>query len=75
VPLDFFRYDYETIEQEPYLLAKSTVHMSTDVYGIEAGELLYSIDLIIHAAESREEVMSEATRAIAGRLRKDGLVR
>ena len=75
VPLDFFRYDYETIEQEPYLLAKSTVHMATDVYGIEAGALLYSIDLIIHAAESREEVMSEATRAIAGRLRKDGLVR
>jgi hypothetical protein len=75
VPLDFFRYDYEEIEQEPYLVAKSTVHMSTDVYGVQAGELLYSIDIIIYGAESREEVMAEATRAIAGRLRKDGLVR
>jgi hypothetical protein len=74
-PLDFFRYDYEVVEPTSALVSASAVTLSTDVYGVESGRLLYSMDTVIPARESRLEIIDEAARSIAGRLRKDGLVR
>ena len=74
-PLDFFRYDYEVVEPTSQLVPASAVTLSTDVYGVESGRLLYSMDTIIPARESRLEIIDEAARSIAGRLRRDGLVR
>ena len=74
-PLDFFRYDYEVVEPTSALVPASAVTLSTDVYGVESGRLLYSMDTIVPARESRLEIIEEASRSIAGRLRKDGLVR
>jgi hypothetical protein len=74
-PVDFFRYDYKVIEPTSGLVPASAVTLSTDVYGVEKGRLLYSMDTIIPARESRLEIIDEAARSIAGRLRKDGLVR
>jgi hypothetical protein len=74
-PLDFFRYDYEEVEPSSELVPASAVTLSTDVYGVEKGRLLYSMDTIIPARESRLEIIEEASRSIADRLRRDGLVR
>jgi len=74
-PVDFFRYDYKVVEPTSELVPASAVTLSTDVYGVESGRLLYSMDTIIPARESRLEIIDEAARSIAGRLRKDGLVR
>jgi hypothetical protein len=74
-PLDFFRYDYEVVEPTSALVQASAVTLSTDVYDVENGRLLYSMDTVIPARESRLEIIDEAARSIAGRLRKDGLVR
>jgi hypothetical protein len=56
-------------------VSASAVTLSTDVYGVESGRLLYSMDTVIPARESRLEIIDEAARSIAERLRKDGLVR
>lgn len=74
-PLDFFRYDYTIIESASYLVAQSTVNLATDVYRVDSGELIYSLDTLIPPRETRLEIIDEAALAIAARLRKDGLVR
>jgi hypothetical protein len=74
-PLDFFRYDYEVVEPTSELVPASAVTLSTDVYGVENGRLLYSMDTVIPARESRLEIIEEASRSIADRLHRDGLVR
>lgn len=74
-PLDFFRYDYTIIESASYLVAQSTVNLATDVYRVDSGELIYSLDTLVPPRETRLEIIDEAALAIAARLRKDGLVR
>lgn len=74
-PVDFFRYDYKVVEPTSALVPASAVTLSTDVYSVEEGRLLYSMDTIIPARESRLEIIDEAALSIAGRLRKEGLVR
>ena len=74
-PVDFFRYDYKVVEPTSALVPASAVTLLTDVYGVEKGRLLYSMDTIIPARESRLEIIDEAARSIAERLRRDGLVR
>jgi len=74
-PLDFFRYDYEITERDIYLVPTASVSLSTDVYDVRSGKLLYSLDTVIPPRETRLEIMSAAARAIADRLRRDGLIR
>lgn len=74
-PLDFFRYDYTRVEPTGYLVAESTVSVATDVYRVESGGLVYSLDTVIPPRQTRLEIIDEAALAIAARLRKDGLVR
>jgi len=74
-PLDFFRYDYEITERDIYLVPTAAVSLSTDVYDVRSGTLLYSVDTVIPPRETRLEIMSEAARAVADRLRRDGLIR
>jgi len=74
-PLDFFRYDYTLVEPTDYLVAESAVSVATDVYGVESGGLVYSIDTSVPPRDTRIEIIDEAALAIAARLRRDGLVR
>lgn len=74
-PLDFFRYDYEEIEASTYLVPNSAVRLTADVYGVERGTLLYTIEVVIPPRDTRLEIMNDAARAIVDRLRRDRLVR
>lgn len=74
-PLDFFRYDYEFFEDTQYLVPERAVTLQTDVFHGENGILLYSIETVIPPRETRFEISNEAAKAIATRLRRDGLIR
>ena len=74
-PLDFFRYDYETLETPTYLATEAAVTLAADVYAVDSGKLLYTIDVVIPPRETRYEIMDEAARAIEKRLRRAGLVK
>ena len=69
------RGDNDAYETAGYLVVKSTVTLSTDIYETGEGNLLYSIETTTFKKESEFEIVDEATRAIGGRLRKDRLVR
>ena len=72
---NFFRYDYDEYEEAGYLVVKSTVTLSTDLYETGQGGLIYSVDTTTYEKESGYEIIDEATRAIARRLHNDRLVR
>jgi len=74
-PLDFFRYDYTVVESADYLVAESAVSLATDVYQVDAGRLVYSLDTSVPPRDTRIEIIDDAALAIAQRLRRDGLVR
>jgi len=73
-PVNFFRYDYDEYEEPAYLVVKNTVSLTTDLYETKEGRLLYSIETTTYDKESGLEIIDEATSAIVGRLRRDGLV-
>jgi hypothetical protein len=72
---DFFRYDYDEYEESAYLVVKSTVRLSTDFYEARQGELVYTLETTTYDKESGAEIITEVTEAVAGRLKRDGLVR
>lgn len=72
--IDFFRYDYDEYDEPAYMVVKSTVSLSTDLYETKNGRLLYSIDTTTYDKESGPEIIDEATSAIVGRLRRDGFI-
>lgn len=74
-PLDFFRYDYEFFEDPQYLVPERALTLQTDVFHGANGTLLYRIETVIPPRETRIEISNEAAKAIAARLRRDGLVR
>jgi hypothetical protein len=74
-PLDFFRYDYEVVQAPSYVGTEASVTLAADVYSVEGGRLLYTIDVVIPPRETRYDIMDEAARAIYKRLRRAGLVR
>jgi hypothetical protein len=51
------------------------VTLSTDIYETGQGDLIYSVETTTYEKESEFEIVDEATRAIGGRLKTDGLVR
>jgi len=73
-PVNFFHYDYDEYEEPAYLVVKNTVSLTTDLYETKEGRLLYSIETTTYDKESGMEIIDEATSAIVGRLRRDGLV-
>lgn len=74
-PLDFFRYDYKVLEGSSYVSTEASVALAADVYSVEGGRLLYTIDVVVPPRETRYDIMDEAVRAIEKRLRRAGLVR
>jgi hypothetical protein len=67
--------DKDTYETAGYLVVKSTVTLSTDIYETGQGDLIYSVETTTYEKESEFEIIDEATGAIGGRLKTDGLVR
>ena len=76
--VDFFRYDYEDVEQPGYLQAKVTVVLSTNLYETASGKLVYSIESVTTDKDTEYssvvyEVIENTSVEIARRLRRDGL--
>lgn len=74
-PLDFFRYDYEFFEDPQYLVPEHEVTLQTDVFHGVNGTLIYRIETVIAPRDTRFEISNEGAKAIAARLRRDGLIR
>ena len=76
--VDFFRYDYEDVEQPGYLQAKVTVVLSTNLYETASGKLVYSIESATTDKNTEYnsvvyKVIENTSLEIARRLRRDGL--
>ena len=73
-PLDFFSYEYDEYDEAAYLVVKSTVRQSTDLYETRNGKLVYTIDTTTYDKETGFEILDEVTTAITRQLQKDGLI-
>jgi hypothetical protein len=70
-----FRDDNDVYEKAGYVVMESTVTLSTDIYETSQGNLVYTVETTTYEKESEYEIVNEATRAIARRLKTDGLIR
>lgn len=70
-----FRYDYIEKERAAYMTAEFTTVLTTDVYAANSGKHLYSMVASTSGQESLDDVAIELGRAIAKRLKNDGVVR
>ncbi len=74
-PVDFFRYDYREYDEPPVLVARNDVTLATDLYETQSGKLIYTIEITSTGLESEYDIFDQVTRALAKRLRKDGLAK
>ena len=72
--VDFFQYDYEEYDEAAYLVVKSTVSLSTDLYATRNGKLIYSIATTTFDKETGFEILDEVTTAIVSQLQRDDLI-
>jgi hypothetical protein len=54
---------------------RKTVTLLTDIYETSQGNLVYTVETTTYEKESEYEIVNEATRAIARRLKTNGLIR
>jgi len=63
------------VAEESTFTLKRTVVVSSNLYETKGASLIYSLDTRAYDKASQSDVIDAVTEAIAGRLRKDGLVR
>ncbi len=74
--VELFSLDYNEYEDPGELTARSTVILETSLYDVrQDGRLVYTITTKSKFREDRDDVIANVTRAIAGKLRQDGLIR
>lgn len=74
--VELFSLEYHEYEEPGEFSARSTAVIETSVYDARSGgNLVYVLTTTAQYREDRDDVIGDVTRTIAGRLRKDGLVR
>ena len=73
--LDAFRYDYDELTTPTESDVQMKVRLVTDLYDVETGSRLYTIESTTEQAETSSEVIIAESQSIAKRLRKDKLTR
>ena len=73
--VEFFRRDYEEIKSAPSVDMKLSVRIVTDVFDVESGNRVYTVESATVRAKTAEEIIVGESSAIAGRMHKDGVIR
>ena len=73
--VDFFRHEYEEVTSEPSVDLKFTAVVVSDVYDVESGNRIYTVESATANASSAEEIIIAESSAIAERMHKDGIIR
>ena len=64
----------EEYDESAYLVVKSTVRLSTELFETRDGKLAYSIDTTTFDKESDFEILDDLTTAIVDQLQRDDLI-
>ncbi len=73
--VDFFRHEYEEVTSEPSVDLKFTAVVVSNVYDVESGDRIYTVESATANAKSAEEIILAESNAIAERMHKDGIIR
>ncbi|MDJ0700370.1 MAG: hypothetical protein QNJ07_10965 [Woeseiaceae bacterium] len=73
--VDFFRHEYEEVTSEPSVDMKFTAVVVSDVYDVESGNRIYTVESATANASSAEEIIVQESAAIVLRMHKDGIIR
>ncbi len=74
-PLDFFRYDYEELDEPPELTLRSQVSVAGEVYRTSDEELIWTVELESPGADNIGELIEETAAGIIRRVSRAGLIR
>lgn len=72
--IDFFRYDYEVLNEPNQINVASTVLLITDFFNAGDARLIWTAESTVSDKENVSYLVDDAAGAIAGKLRRDGLV-
>ncbi len=72
--IDYFRREYKEITTPPSASLQYNVHVVTDVYDTEMDQKVYTVESTTLHAETTYEIILQESRAIARRMRKDGVI-
>ncbi len=74
--VDLFSLKYNEYEEPGEMTARSTAVVETSVYETSnSGRLIYMLTTTSEFKEGRDDVVGDVARAIAGQLRREGLIR
>lgn len=72
--LRLFRYDYEELNEPVTLSVEMSVKLSSEVFAVESGSLVWAIESDILRKEMISQLVDDAVTTIIKRLQKDGLI-
>ncbi len=73
--VDFFRHEYEEVTSEPSVDMRFTAVVVSNVYDVESGDRIYTVESATANAETAEEIIVAESDAIVERMHKDGIIR
>ena len=72
--LDYFRYDYKETTRPSYSEYTVDVVLKSDFYDVESEKRIYSVESSTAHGETTYEIVSDESKAIVARLKKDRLI-
>jgi hypothetical protein len=71
---NLFRYDYEELNEPVTLTMAMQVVIASDLFSVESREKVWSVESTVANEAGVEVLVVDASRNVAARLRKDGLI-
>jgi hypothetical protein len=73
-PVNFFRYDYEELNEPKTINLTTTVTLSSELFSAADEKLIWAIEVANSNAANNGVLINETTAAIVARMRRDGFV-
>ena len=73
-PVDFFRYDYEVLNNPETINVKTTVVLSTELFAADDEKRIWAIESTISDKENVTYLIEDAVDMVVGELSKDRLI-
>ena len=71
---NLFRYDYEELNEPVTLTMEMKIVIASDLFSVKSREKVWSVESSVANKENVGVIVVEASRIVAARLRKDGLI-
>lgn len=71
---NLFRYDYEELNDPVVLTMEMSVAIASELFSVESREMVWSVESTVANEAGVEVLVVDASRIVAARLRKDGLI-